>query len=153
MIVAANSPLTHLVWMTVWTLHLHSLMTSVPFSMLLSAQPSLLLRYRETLLHVHLDKVEKDFTCFLWLSYPVDLSSPFVTFHFMVVLLGANCCPFMLNATITYLLKRNESLTFNNLIHNLYVNSVVSGSHSEEAAVDYFTQSRSILRRQGKISI
>ena len=51
----------------------------------------------------------------------------------------------MLNAAITYHLKQNESSTSSDLIHNLYVDNVVSGSHSEEAAVDYFIQSRSIL--------
>ena len=51
----------------------------------------------------------------------------------------------MLNATITYHLKQNELLTSNDIIHNPYVDKVVSGSHSEEAVVDYFIQSRSIL--------
>ena len=86
-----------------------------------------------------------DFTHLLWLSNPADPNSSFVTFRFKVVLFGATCSPFMLNAAITYHLKQNESLTSSDLIHNLYVDNVVSGSHSEEAAVDYFIQSRSIL--------
>ena len=68
-----------------------------------------------------------------------------MTFRFNVVLFGAICSPFILNAAITYHLKQNESSTSSDLIHNLYVDNVVSGSHSEEAAVDYFIQSRSIL--------
>ena len=96
-------------------------------------------------LHAYLDKADRDFTCFLWLSNPADPNSPFVTFHFKVVLFRATCSPFMLNAAITYHLKQNESSTSSDLIHNLYVGNVVSGSHSEEAAVDYFIQSRSIL--------
>ena len=96
-------------------------------------------------LHVHLDEADRNFTRFLWLSDPADPNSPFVTFRFKVVLFGATCSPFMLNAAITYHLKQNESSTSNNLIRNLYVDNVVSGTHSEEAAVDYFIQSRSIL--------
>ena len=51
----------------------------------------------------------------------------------------------MFNAAITYHLQQNDSTTSRDLIHNLYVDNVVSGTHSEEAAVDYFIQSRSIL--------
>ena len=96
-------------------------------------------------LHVHLDKADRNFTRFLWLSNPADPNSPFVTFRFKVVLFGATCSPFMLNAAITYHLKQNESSTSSDLIYNLYVDNVVSGSHSKEAAIDYFIQSRSIL--------
>ena len=96
-------------------------------------------------LHVHLDKADRNFTRFLWLSNPADPHSPFVTFRFKVVLFGATCSPFMLNAAITYHLEQNESMTSTDLIRNLYVDNVVSGCHSEEAAVDYFIQSRSIL--------
>ena len=53
----------------------------------------------------------------------------------------------MPNAAITYHFKQNESLTSNDLICNLYIDNVVSGSHSEEAAVDYFIHSRSILSK------
>ena len=52
----------------------------------------------------------------------------------------------MLNAAITYHLKQNNSATSRDLIHNFYVDNVVSSTHSEEAAVVHFIQSRSILR-------
>ena len=96
-------------------------------------------------LHVHLDEADRDFTRFLWISNPTDPNSPFVTFRFKVVLFGATCSPFMLNAAITYHLQQNDSPTSRDLIHNLYVDNVVSGTHSEEAAVDYFINSRSVL--------
>ena len=51
----------------------------------------------------------------------------------------------MLNTAISCHLKQNDLATSSDLIHNLYVDNMVSGSCSEEAAVDYFTQSRSIL--------
>jgi len=96
-------------------------------------------------LHVHLDEADRDFTCFFWLSNPADPNSSFVTFRFRVVLFGATCSPFMLNAAITYHLKQNDSVNSSDLIHNLYVDNVVSGTGSEEAAINYFIQSRSIL--------
>ena len=44
-------------------------------------------------LHVHLDKADRDFTRFLWLSDPANPDSPFVTFCYKVILFGATCSP------------------------------------------------------------
>ena len=96
-------------------------------------------------LHVQLDEIDRDFTRFLWLSNPTDPTSQFVMFHFRVVLFGATCSPFMLNTAISYHLHQNDSSTFRDLLHNIYVDNVVSGSYTEEATVNYFNQSRSIL--------
>ena len=117
---------------------------------------SILLRFRQhnyafsadiekAFLHVQLDETDRDFTRFLWLSNPTDPTSQFVTFCFRVVLFGATCSPFMLNAAISYHLHQNDSSTSRDLLHNIYVDNVVSGSYTEEAAVNYFNQSRSIL--------
>ena len=96
-------------------------------------------------LHVHLDETDRDFTRFLWLSDPTDANSPFVTFRFKVVLFGATSSPFMLNAVLSFHLTRNSSVISKDLLHNLYVDNVVSGCHTEEGAIEYFTKSRSIL--------
>jgi len=117
---------------------------------------SILLRFRQhnfafsadiekAFLHVHLDEIDRDFTRFLWLSNPTDPTSQFVTFRFKVVLFGATCSPFMLNAALSYHLQQNDSSTSRDLLHNIYVDNVVSGSSTEEAAVNYFKQSRSVL--------
>ena len=99
----------------------------------------------KTFLHVQLDETDRDFTCFLWLSNPTDPTSQFVTFRFKVVLFGARWSPFMLNAVISYHLHQNNSSGSRDLLHNIYVNNLVSGSYTEEADVNYFNQSRSIL--------
>ncbi|XP_065895716.1 uncharacterized protein [Dysidea avara] len=96
-------------------------------------------------LHVHLDPSDRDATRFLWLSDPADTSSPFTTYRFKVVLFGATCSPFMLNAALIYHLSQNNSEVARDLLHNLYVDNVVSGCHSEQAAVDYYLKSRSLL--------
>ena len=96
-------------------------------------------------LHVHLDEEDRDFTRFLWLSDPCDVNSPLIAFRFRVVLFGATCSPFMLQATLTYHLTRNGSGISQDLLRNLYVDNVVSGCQTETASLDYFVQSRSIL--------
>jgi len=96
-------------------------------------------------LHVHLDNEDRDFTHFLWLSDPCDANSPFITFSFWVMLFGATCSPFMLQATLTYHLTRNGSSVSQDLLRNLYVDNVVSGCQLETISLEYFTQSRSIL--------
>ena len=53
-------------------------------------------------IHVHLDDEDRDFTRFLWLSDLCDVNSPLIPFRFRVVLFGATCSPFMLQATLTY---------------------------------------------------
>ena len=66
-------------------------------------------------LHIYLDEVDRDFTRFLWLSNPTDPTSQSVTFRFKVVLFGATCSPFMLNAAISYHLHQNDSTTSRDL--------------------------------------
>lgn len=96
-------------------------------------------------LHVHLDKDDRDFTSFLWLSDPCDLSSLFMIFISLVVLFGATFSSFMLQATLTYHLTSDASSVSQDLLRNLYVDNVVSGSQTETTSLDYFAKSRSIL--------
>ena len=97
-------------------------------------------------LHVHLDETDRDFTRFLWLSNLSDASSSFITFRFKVVLFGATCSPFMLNAALNYHLTKNRSDISQDILRNLYVDNLVSGCHTEGTAIKYFTKSRSLLR-------
>ena len=55
----------------------------------------------------------------------------------------------MLNATLKFHLTQNTNATSEDLLHNLYVDNLVSGCDSEEAAIRYFTLSRSILSSAG----
>ena len=100
-------------------------------------------------LHVFLDKNERDYTRFLWLSDPSNASSPFVTYRFKVVLFGATSSPFMLSATLKFHLTQNASAISRDLLHNLYVDNLVSGCESEGTAIQYFTESRSVLSSAG----
>jgi len=51
----------------------------------------------------------------------------------------------MLNAAMTYHLTQNDSEVAHDILRNLYVDNLVSGCHTEQAAVDYFLKSRSLL--------
>ena len=55
----------------------------------------------------------------------------------------------MLNATLKFHLTQNANATSRVLFHNLYVDNLVSGCESEEAAIEYFTESRSVLSSTG----
>ena len=48
----------------------------------------------------------------------------------------------MLSATLTYHLKRNNSDVSKDLLHNLYVNNVVSGCQMECEPLEYLKVSR-----------
>ena len=51
----------------------------------------------------------------------------------------------MLNAALTHHLTHNDSITSRDLLRNLYVDNVVSGSYTEAECLDYFATSRSLL--------
>ena len=96
-------------------------------------------------LHVQLDESDRDYTRFLWLSDPQDPNSAFQPYRFKVVLFGASCSPFMLNAAITYHLQQHPSPVSTSLLSSLYVDNVVSGCNTEQEASQYFLESRSLM--------
>ncbi|XP_065895991.1 uncharacterized protein [Dysidea avara] len=96
-------------------------------------------------LHVQLDKSDRDFTRFLWPTNPNDPNSPFQVYRFKVVLFGASCSPFMLNAALTYHLQQHPSAVSTSVARSLYVDNVVSGCDTEEEAIQYFLESRSLM--------
>jgi len=96
-------------------------------------------------LHVQLDESDRDYTRFLWLSNPQDPNSAFQPYRFKVVLFGASCSPFMLNAAITFHLKQHPSPVSSNLLSSLYVDNVVSGCNTEQEINQYFQEARSLM--------
>ena len=51
----------------------------------------------------------------------------------------------MLNAVLQYHLKQYNTPVSNDLLSNLYVDNIISGCETEQAAVDYYTQARTIM--------
>lgn len=61
------------------------------------------------------------------------------------MLFGATCSPFMLNAAIIHHLSQNDSEVARDILHNLYVDNLVSGCHTEQGTLEYFLESRTLL--------
>lgn len=89
---------------------------------------------------------DRDYTRFLWLRNPSDPDSELITFHFKVVLFGAVCSPFMLNATLLFHLSQYASATSKDMLENLYVDNIITGCTSEETAVTYYHTARTIMK-------
>ena len=117
---------------------------------------SILLRFRshkialstdieKAFLHVKLDAKDQDFTCFLWLSNPDDAESDFYTYRFKVVPFGSASSPFMLGATLRLHLSKYNSQIAHDMQQNLYVDNVISGTPTEELAIQYFDEARKIM--------
>ena len=100
---------------------------------------------KKAFLHVKLDCRDRDFTRFLWLEDPTNPESPFVSYRFKVVLFGSVSSPFMLNATLDLHLKSFDSSVSRDMKKNLYVDNIISGCQSEEAVLQYYTESRAIM--------
>ena len=101
--------------------------------------------FEKAFLHVQLDKSDRDFTRFLWLTNLKDPNSPFQAYQFKVVLFGASCSPFMLNAALTYHLQQYPSAVSTDIISSLCVDNVVSGCDTEQEATQYFLESCSLM--------
>jgi len=98
-------------------------------------------------LHVQLDEADRDCTRFLWLSNPEDPNSSFQTYRFKVVLFGASCSPFMLNAALTFHLQQYPSPVSTSLLRSLYVDNVVSGCDTEQETIQYYLKSRTLMNK------
>ena len=96
-------------------------------------------------LHIQLHEDVGDWTRFLWLSNPQDPDSEFVAYRFRVVLFGAVCSPFMLNAALHCCLAQYTSPTAENMFTNLYVDNIVSGCPSESEAIRHYSKAHSIM--------
>jgi len=97
-------------------------------------------------LHVRLDKGDHDYTRFLWLSTPTDPDSELVTYHFKTVLFGSTSSPFMLSVTLHYHLNSCNTPIAHDMKQNLYVDNFISGCNTEEQAVNYYKEARSIMK-------
>ena len=97
-------------------------------------------------LHVYLHGSDRDSTRFHWLSNPTIENSPFNIYRFKVVLFGGTSS---LYAALSFQLVRHPSAVSQDLLINLYVDNIVSGCPSEEAALNYFNESCSVLSSAG----
>jgi hypothetical protein len=89
--------------------------------------------------------VTENFTRFLWLSNPTDPESAFQIYRFKVVLFGSTSSPFMLNGTLHSHLNDHNSQIAKDIKNDLYVDKFISGRDTEEEALQYYNEARSIM--------
>lgn len=101
-------------------------------------------------LHVGLHKQDRDVTRFFWLSDPNDPESALITYRFRVVLFGATCSPFILNATLQKHLSDSRNTTTAGIIErDLYVDNAISSFDQSNELMQYFHESRTLLSHAG----
>ncbi|XP_064629239.1 uncharacterized protein LOC135488534 [Lineus longissimus] len=100
-------------------------------------------------LNVGLDAEDRKFTKFLWLTDSNDPNSAFKVYQFKVVLFGAVCSPFILNATVRSHLDKHESPVATDMKDNIYVDNVASGAESTHDTVKYYQESRKVMKSGG----
>ncbi|XP_052260181.1 uncharacterized protein LOC127864522 [Dreissena polymorpha] len=101
-------------------------------------------------LHVGLHEKDRDMTRFFWLENPLDPDSRLVTYRFKVVLFGATCSPFILNATLLKHLRKNMNVNAAHVIErDLYVDNVISSFKCEKDLLEYFTEARQLMSTAG----
>ena len=96
-------------------------------------------------LHVKLHTSDRDFTRFFW---PVSLEATnqeMHTYRFTVVPFGSSSSPFMLGAVLNLHLSKFDTAVARDMRDNVYVDNVLSGCHTEEDLLMYYTQSRDIM--------
>ena len=100
-------------------------------------------------LMVQLDENDRNSVCFLWPDDVHNFNSPLSIYRFKVVLFGATCSPFLLNATITHHLDKEKCQTSKDIKRNIYVDNVQYNSNKEEDLVEFYKNSKDILKRAG----
>lgn len=84
-------------------------------------------------LMLRLKEEDTDYTRFLWPKDPLNLDSEVEIYKFKVVLFGATCSQFLLNATIRkHLSLLKDQRTVSKLIRGLYIDNLQITSNNEE---------------------
>ncbi len=103
-------------------------------------------------LMVSVSKKDRDVLRFLWIGDLTSDEPPVHVFRFTRVTFGVTSSPFLLNATIEHHLNKFSS-SFPELVEQLkrsiYVDDVVTGAESEEAAYQAYLDSKHILKEGG----
>ena len=103
-------------------------------------------------LQIELNSLDRDVTRFLWLkdiNQPVDSKSNLEAYRFCRVLFGATPSPFLLNATIQYHLSQKDNWVARDLIENMYMDNVITGTDCDNKSFEYYSLSRRYLQEAG----
>ena len=124
--------------------------------------PSLINKILDSLLRFHIHKVavaadieraflmiamtekDRDVLRFLWIDDVSKPNSETIVLRFARVVFGVSSSPFLLNATIQHHLERHAMLQpdlVSKLLKSTYVDDIVTGAESEEAAYKLYIRS------------
>ena len=128
-----------------------------PGPTLLNDLCSIILRFRlhnygfatdieKAFLQIKLHHNDRDYARFLWLSDTSNPNSELITYRFQAVLFGATSSPFILNAVLRHHLQQYQTTVADDITQNLYVDNIISGCSSAEAATQYYQQARQIMK-------
>ena len=98
---------------------------------------------------IGLNEKDRDATRFLWPKDPQDINSVLDIYRFKVVLFGATCSQFLLNATINYHLSLNPSSTSTKIRRNIYVDNLQSVADKESELIDFYQKSKALMNSAG----
>jgi hypothetical protein len=99
-------------------------------------------------LMVSLNEEDRDYTRFLWPSEPQNPQSKFTVYRFKVVLFGATCSQYLLNATIKHHLEKydKEKHMIDRIKRDLYVDNLQGNSDDEVDLVNYYWQVQKVFK-------
>lgn len=95
-----------------------------------------------------LDSAHRGLCRFLWISDDEnDKNSEFQIYQFLVILFGAKCSPFILNATVKKHLILNTCEIADEILKCIYVDNPITTTDSLDHAIHFFHESRSIMSK------
>ena len=100
-------------------------------------------------LHVNLDQADRNATRLYWLSNTDGPDSEFIVYRFKSVMFGATSSPFILNATLNKHLTQSTDQVSMDMLRNLYVDDLASGTNNDGSAVNYYQEARSKMSPVG----
>jgi len=84
-------------------------------------------------------------TFFVWLSDSANPNGTFNIYQFKTIHFGAVSSLFIMYATLHYHLQQTNNHLSYDILHNLYVDNILSGCSSECDLISYYQNARSIL--------
>ena len=89
---------------------------------------------------------------FLWIDDVSKPNSETILFRFARVVFGVSLSPFLLNTTIRHHLEKHVMIQpdlVSKLLRSTYVDDIVTGAESEEAAYELYKETKELLRVLG----
>ena len=103
-------------------------------------------------LMIAVDEKDRDVLCFLWVDNVTKKDPELRIYRFTRVVFGVCSSPFLLNATVRYLLEQfldKDEAIVNHLLESTYVDDIISGANTGEEAFDLYTKAKVIFRQGG----